>query len=185
MQTETHMPGPADTVPHIPDPNNPDQDISVTDEIALWQQTSKDLIDAYGANFRTTPFLVAAGVPILEDVPDATAAMTDVFCYGIGSSAPECAGTRYKGYGALFGVMNWALSDHSTTDNFVNEWISTNSPTHSNGFQFASSYDGTIDPTPVLDAGLSLNAHFIEIYAQDADGLFAPLIHTYSLLLPW
>ena len=185
IQTETHMPGPADTVPHIPDPNNPGQDISIADELALWQQTSKDFIATYATNFRTTPYLVAAGVPLLEDVPDATTAMTDVFCFGIGSSAAECAGTRYKGYGALFGVMNWALNENSTTRYFVNEWISTNSPTRSNGFQFSTSYDGRIDPTAVLDAGLALNGHFIEIYSDDADGLFAPLIHTYSLLLPW
>lgn len=185
IQTETHMPGPADTVPHIPDPNNPGQDISIADELALWQQTSKDFIATYATNFRTTPYLVAAGVPLLEDVPDATTAMTDVFCFGIGSSAAECAGTRYKGYGALFGVMNWALNENSTTRYFVNEWISTNSPMHSNGFQFSTSYDGRIDPTAVLDAGLALNGHFIEIYSDDADGLFAPLIHTYSLLLPW
>jgi hypothetical protein len=81
--------------------------------------------------------------------------------------------------------MNWALNENSTTHYFVNEWISTNSPTHSNGFQFATSYDGLINPTPVLQAGLELNGHFIEVYAQDADGLFGPLIHTYSLLLPW
>lgn len=185
IQTETHMPGPADTIPHIPDPNNPGQDISIADELALWQQTSKDFIASYAANFRTTPYLMAAGVPIQEDVPDSTTALTDVFCYGSGSTAPECIGTGYKGYGALFGVMNWALTDTSTTDYFVNEWISTNSPTHSNGFQFASDYGGILDPTAVLNAGLALKGHFIEIYAIDADGVFAPLIHTYSLLLPY
>ena len=81
--------------------------------------------------------------------------------------------------------MSWGLSDFSTTDFFVNEWISTNSPANSTGFQFATSYGGRRDPTSVLDVGLGMNAHFIEIYSDDADGLFAPLIHTYSLLMPW
>jgi hypothetical protein len=185
IQTETHMPGPADTIPHIPDPNNPGQDISIADELALWQQTSKDLIAAYAANLRTTPYLMAAGIPIAEDVPNSTTALTDVFCYGIGKTAPECVGTRYKGYGALFGVMSWALNENSTTDFFVNEWISTNSPTSSTGFQFATDYKGLLDPTAVLDRALELNGHFIEVYSSDADGLFASLIHTYGLLLPW
>jgi hypothetical protein len=185
IQTETHMPGPADTIPHIPDPLRPLFDISLEDEIALWQQASKDFIATYAANFRVTPYLMAAAIPLDEDVPNSTVALTDVFCYGMGKNAPECAGTGYKGYGALFGVMGWSLNENSTTDFFVNEWVSSNSPTRSTGFQFSSDYNGRTDPTPVLDRALELNAHFVEVYSSDADGQYAEEIHGYSSLLQW
>lgn len=185
IQTESHMPAPTLTTPHIPDPNNPFQDITIADELALWEQTSKDLIATYAANFRTTPFIMAASIPIDEDVPSSTAALTDVFCYGIGSISPSCEGTSYKGFGALFSVMSWGLNDHSSMDFIVNDWISTNSPTNSTGFQFGSSYDGTSDPSPVLDRAVDMNAHFVEVYSDDAGGRYAAKIHSYAPLLKW
>ena len=185
VQTESHMPAPTFTIPHIPDPNNPLQDISIADELALWQESSKGFIATYAANFRTTPFIIAASIPIDEDVPASTVALTDVFCYGAGARCPSCVGTGYKGFGALFGVMNWGLNENSSTDFIVNDWISTNSPTNSTGFQFGSDYGGDTDPSPVLDRAVDMNAHFVEIYSVDADGQYAGKIHSYSSLLTW
>ena len=185
VQTETGLPGPTATIPHIPDPNNPSEDISVADEIALWQETSKDFIATYAASFRTTPFVIAATIPIDDDVPGSTTALTDVVCYGMGSSSPDCTGTGYKGFGPLFGVMQWGLNDHSSTSYIVNEWISTNSPTNPTGFQFGSDLGGDTDPSPILDQAVELNAHFVEVYSSDADGEYAEVIHRYSRKLAW
>jgi hypothetical protein len=185
IQTETHMPAPTTTTPHIPDPNNPSNDISIDDELALWQQSSKDFIDTYAANFHATPYIIAASIPIDEDVPASTTSLTDVSCYGIGASSSDCVGTGYQGFGALFGVMSWGLNENSSTDFIVNEWISTNSPTNSTGFQFGSAYGGLIDPSPVLNQALEMNAHFVEVYPVDADGAYAATIHSYAPLLKW
>lgn len=185
IQTETHMPAPTTTTPHIPDPNNPSSDLSIEGELALWQQTSKDYIATYAANFHVTPYIMAGSIPIDEDVPDSTTYLTDVFCYSIGANSSDCVGTGYEGFGALFGVMQWGLNENSSTDFIVNEWVSTNSPTNSTGFQFGSAYGGVIDPSPVLDRAVEMNAHFVEVYPVDADGVYATTIHSYSSQLKW
>ena len=185
IQTESHMPAPDATIPQIPDPNNPRQTISIADELALWQESSKGFITTYAANFRTTPYIMAASIPIDVDVPSSTTVLTDVVCYGMGANSPSCAGTGYKGYGALFGIMQWGLNANSSIDYIVNEWISTNSVTNSTGFQFGSDFGGTTDPSPVLDRAVDLNAHFVEIYSVDADGKYAEKIHSYSSKLKW
>ena len=185
VQTETGMPAPTATIPHIPDPNNPGNDISIEDELALWQESSKDFIATYAANFRTTPYIMAGSIPIDDDKPASTTALTDVFCYGIGANSPNCVGTGYKGFGARFGVMQWGLNEHSSTNFIVNEWISTNSPTNSTGFQFGSDFEGLTDPSPVLEKAVELNAHFVEVYSGDANGQYAEKIHSYSSKLKW
>ncbi len=128
---------------------------------------------------------MAGAIPIDEDIPASTTALTDVFCNGIGSSSPDCVGTGYKGFGARFGVMQWGLNENSSTSYIVNEWISTNSATNSTGFQLGSDYGGQTDPSPVLDRAVELNAHFVEVYSVDADGRYAGTIHSYSSKLKW
>ena len=149
------------TESYMPDPADIGLDLTLSEAVTAWTGSSNTIIDAYGANLHSTPFIIAAGVPFTgTDAP--TALMTVV-------------SRAVTAYGQHFGVMQWGLSARSNTGYMPNALISQYSSTNPVGFQFlcpvagnnGRTLGGTLEQT--LDAGIALGAQWLEIYGEDAD----------------
>jgi len=150
------------TESYMPDPADIGLDLTLSEAVTAWTGSSNTIIDAYGANLHSTPFIIAAGVPFTGT--DAPTALTNVVSRAVTM------------YGPGFGIMQWGLNANSNTGYMPNALIAQYSPTNPAGFQFlcpvagndnGKVLGGTLEQT--LDAGIALGAQWIEIYGEDAD----------------
>jgi hypothetical protein len=164
VKVETYMPLPSDI----------GITMSNADYMAAWTASSNLIIDTYAANLKSTPFIIAAGVPIAD--PSANTAITNVINHGL----------IYP----LFGVMQWGLKATSTDNFFLNKIIHDNDAGRATGFQLAGiattaeygSLQGTFEQA--LAAGQALGADWIEIYYKDAENpAYSIVLATYNGLL--
>ena len=147
---------------YFPFPEDIGLDMSVEDEIAAWTASSIVMIDTYGANLKSTPFVMALSIP---------------FNYGDGAAAINELVDHGLLYGRNFGLMNWGLTARSSGNSTFLPWvlISQYSPTNPAGFQLLCPAAGRGDQTlggtlgETLDSGIALGAQWIEVYPTDAN----------------
>jgi len=163
-RTETYMPLPADM----------GLNMTISDYTTAWVNSSDLFIDTYKQNLKTTPFVIAAGVPFND--PGATTAITNVINHGL----------TYP----LFGVSQWGLKATSTNGFFLNKIIQDNDAGRATGFQLVGASDGSVGGDlqgtleQALTAGSLLGADWIEIYSADAmNPAYAALLATFNILL--
>jgi hypothetical protein len=146
---------------YMPDPDQIGLDMRLGDVIAAWIDSSNNIVDAYGNNLHSTPFILATAIPFSgEDAPTALNEMV------------IRAATMY---GQHFGTMHSGLTAQSTSADLCNSLVADFSPRNPAGFQFlcpvagdanGQTLDGTLDET--LNAARILGAQWLEIYSDDA-----------------
>jgi len=163
-KTETYMPLPSAIGLNMP----------IASYTTAWINSSNKFIDIYNTNLKTTPFIVAGGIPF--DDPGASAAITTVINHGL--LYPPC------------GIMQWGLKATSTNGFLINRLIQDNDLGRATGFQLTGASDGSVGGDlqgtleEALTAGQNLGADWIEIYAVDAmNPIYAPLLATFNRLL--
>jgi len=163
-KTETYMPLPGDIGLNMP----------IASYTTAWINSCNKLIDIYNTYLKTSPFVIAGGVPFND--PGAAGAITTVINHGL----------LYP----PFGIMQWGLKATSTNGFLINQLIQDNDTGRATGFQLTGSSDGSVGGDlqgtlqEALAAGNSLGADWIEIYAVDAmNPIYAPLLATYNKLL--
>ena len=163
-KTETYMPLPADI----------GLNMSIASYTTAWINSSDLLIDKYNQNLRTTPFVLAGGIPF--DDPGASAAIATIINHGL----------LYP----PFGIMQWGLNANSNNGFLINKFIQDNDLGRATGFQLTGASDGSVGGDlqgtleEALTAGAALGADWIEIYAVDAmNPVYAPLLATFNRLL--
>lgn len=135
--------------------------LTMDEAVAKWTASSNEIIDAHAQNLHSTPFIFTAakpfrgrpGVQALERVVSAAA----------------------KKYPGRFGIMDCSLNARSRPEYPPNALVLAFHDTNPVGLQFLTSTEGfgnhdlggTI--AQALDAGIALQAHYIEIYSKDAD----------------
>ena len=148
---------------HMPNPPEIGLNLTLSEAIAAWTESSNTIIDAYGANLYSTPFIIAGGSPPFRDQNSQTA-WTNIVSRAAGL------------YGQHFGVMDSGLSARSNTGYLTSAMVAQYSSTNLVGLQLRSSEaqnasgqmsGGTLQQA--LDAGIALRPQWLEIYAKDAD----------------
>jgi len=145
----------------MPDPEDIGLNMTLEDAVAAWQTASNKIIDAYGTNLHSTPFIIAAGIPFSGT--GAPTALTDVV-----SRAASLYGNR-------FGIMDLGLSARGTTGYLPDALVTQYSPTNPAGFKFLCPVAGDDDGQTLggtleqaLDAGIAAGAQWFEVYDEDA-----------------
>jgi hypothetical protein len=163
-KTETYMPLPSDIGLNMP----------IATYTTTWINSCNTFIDIYNTNLKTSPFVIAGGVPFND--PGAAAAITTVINHGL----------LYP----PFGIMQWGLKATSTNGFLINALIQNNDAGRATGFQLTGASDGSVGGDlqgtllQALTAGQNLGADWIEIYAVDAmNPIYAPLLATFNKLL--
>ncbi len=160
-KTETYMPLPGDI----------GLDMTNEEFIAAWVDSSNLFIDIYAQNLRSTPFVVAAGVPFRD--PGGAAAIATVINHGL----------LYR----LFGISQWGLNAKSNNGFFINQLIQDNDLGRATGFQLTGASDGSSGGDlkgtleEALAAGVALGADWMEVYPSDCmNPEYAPLLAFYN-----
>ena len=162
------------TESYMPLPSEIGLDMTIAEYTAAWIKSSDLFIDTYNQNLKTTPFVLAGGLPF--DDPGAAAAITTVINHGL----------LYPN----FGIMQWGLNANSSNKYLINKFIQDNDAGRATGFQLTGASDGSIGGDlqgtleEALAAGAALGADWIEVYAVDAmNPKYAALLATYNGLL--
>ena len=129
--------------------------------VAKWTASCNAIIDAHAENLHSTPFIFTAGKPF--GGREGMQALDRVV---------SAAAKKYPG---RFGIMNCTLNARSRSEFPPNKLVKEFHDTNPVGLQFLTgtkgfgNHDlgGTLGQA--LDAGTPLGAHYIEIYARDAD----------------
>lgn len=129
--------------------------------LEAWIAGCKQIIDAHAIAFPTTAFVMTASRPYNNQ--DGLVALQTVATW---------AAMQYPG---RFGLMNASLSASSSTAYYPNVLVQDYSDTNPTGLQFLTSsrgfgghhLGGTVKK--VLNVGLRLLPHFIEVYPVDAN----------------
>jgi hypothetical protein len=125
-----------------------------------WIGAAQQIIAAYANAFPTTPFFITASKPLAA--VESVAALQQVIDWAVAT------------YPGRFGIMNATLNAKSSTIYYPNLAIFTYHNTQPVGFQTLCSsitdrtrLKGTLNQA--LIQGVSLGAHFVEVYQNDAD----------------
>lgn len=141
-----------------------------------WIEGSKAVIDLYAVHFERTPFILTMHYPVPS--PEGSQAIKEVVNYGL------------RKYPGRFGVKYDGLDAQARTQNVFHRVISESSTKTPVGYQMiwsstgfnAGMLKGGLDE--VLNAGIAMKAHFIEVYAVDCDASkYAALLKTTSTAL--
>jgi hypothetical protein len=151
------MTGPGRTVEYVFAQTTADvQELNASVGVQGWITAANQNTDAFVSALRTTPVFCATGTPV---VPDSAVAMTAVVNYG------------FNTYAGHFGVQSNALTAVWPSSVFAHTTLPTSglSPL---GFQMlqpvaSGQLKGTLQQA--IDHGISLGAHFIEVYDVDCE----------------
>ena len=135
--------------------------LTMDEAVAKWTASCNAIIDAHAENLHSTPFIFTAGKPF-----GGRAGM---------QALDRVVSAAAKKYPGRFGIMNCTLSARSRAEFPPNKLVKEFHDTNPVGLQFLTgtkgfgNHDlgGTL--AQALDAGTALGAHYIEIYARDAD----------------
>jgi hypothetical protein len=126
-----------------------------------WTEGSEKIIDLYAQAFPHTPVIFAMNRPIAS--PDADDALATVVDYGL---------QKYPGH---FGVMYHGLDATASEFDYFSRTIKENAGTTTVGYQVVWSTTGVNarwlkgSLEEVLESGVRMKAHFIEVYGSDCD----------------
>jgi hypothetical protein len=126
-----------------------------------WTEGSERIIDLYAQAFPQTPFIFAMNRPIAS--PDADDALATVVTYGL---------EKYPG---RFGVMYHGLDATASELDYFSRTIKENAGKTTVGYQVVWSTTGINarwlkgNLEDVLESGVRMKAHFIEVYGSDCD----------------
>ena len=135
--------------------------LTMDEATAKWTASCNAIIDAHAQNLHSTPFIFTAGKPF-RGRPGVQAL----------ESVVSAAAKKYPG---RFGIMNCTLNAHSAPEYPPNELVGEFHETNPVGLQFLTSTEGFGNHdlggtlAQALDAGIALQAQYIEIYSKDAD----------------
>lgn len=151
------MTGPGRTVEYVFAQTSTDvQELNASVGVQGWITAANQNTDAFVRAFPTTPVFCATGIPV---VPDSTVAMTTVVNYG------------FNTYAGHFGVQSNALTAVYPNSVFPHTTLPASGPSPV-GFQMlrpvaSGQLKGTLQQA--IDHGISLGAHFIEVYDVDCE----------------
>jgi hypothetical protein len=135
--------------------------LTMDEAVAKWTASCNAIIDTHAQNLHSTPFIFTEGKP---------------FGGRAGLQALErVVSAAAKKYPGRFGIMNCTLSVRSKPGYRPNALVKEFYDTNPVGLQFLTSTEGFGNHdlggtlAQALDAGIALQAHFIEIYSKDAD----------------
>ncbi len=135
--------------------------LSMEEAVAKWTASSNAIIDAHARNLHSTPFIFTAAKPFKGR--DGVQALERVV---------SAAARKYPG---RFGIMDCSLNARSRPEYPPNALVHEFHETNPVGLQFLTSTEGFGNHdlggtlAQALDAGIALQAHYIEIYSKDAD----------------
>ena len=126
-----------------------------------WIEGAKAVIDLYATHFRTTPFILTMHNPVPS--PEGQRAIRTVVEYGL-RTYPGRFGIKYDGLDAV-------ASSENAFHRAISEW-SARTPV---GYQMVWASEGINAKwlrgslEDVLQRGVAMKAHFVEVYAIDCD----------------
>ena len=130
-----------------------------------WIEGAKAVIDLYALHFKATPFVLTMHNPVLS--PEGERAIQAVVEYGL-RAYPGRFGVKYDGLDAV-GIAAGSPA------NFYHRAISESSSRTPVGYQMVWASQGINAKwlrgslAEVLERGVALKAHFVEVYAVDCD----------------
>ncbi len=126
-----------------------------------WKAGVKWITDEYARSFTATPFLLDLGAPV--PTAQGRAALADVCKYAI-AAYPHRYGVKSDGLAADYNLTSYGARE-----------VASLTDTTTVGFQMSVPSKGKLNPqgelllADALNRGISLGAHFIEVYAVDCN----------------